>query len=64
MEFMHEDFLLRGPTAKRLFHDVAKDLPIIDYHCHLPPKDLAEPQLWKPFRSLVGRRSLQVARDA
>ncbi|MBC2601907.1 glucuronate isomerase [Puniceicoccus vermicola] len=42
MEFLHDDFLLRGPTAKRLYHDVAKDLPIIDYHCHLPPKDLAE----------------------
>ncbi len=41
MEFLHDDFLLRGPTARRLFHEVARDLPIIDYHCHLPPVDLA-----------------------
>jgi len=41
MEFLHDDFLLRGPTARRLFHEVVRDLPIIDYHCHLPPADLA-----------------------
>ncbi len=39
---MQEDFLLRGETARRLYFEVARDLPIIDYHCHLPPKDLAE----------------------
>lgn len=41
MEFLHDDFLLETPTARRLFHEVARDLPIIDYHCHLPPVDLA-----------------------
>ncbi len=41
MKFLNEDFLLEGATAKRLFHEVGKDLPIIDYHCHLPPGDLA-----------------------
>lgn len=41
MKFLHEDFLLQSPTAKRLYHEVAEGLPIIDYHCHLPPADIA-----------------------
>lgn len=36
-----EDFLLETDLARRLFHDVAKNLPIIDYHCHLPPEQIA-----------------------
>jgi glucuronate isomerase len=39
--FLTEDFLLHGTAAKRLYHDFAKDLPIIDYHCHLPPDEIA-----------------------
>jgi glucuronate isomerase len=39
--FLTEDFLLQGKAAKRLYHDFAKDLPIIDYHCHLPPDEIA-----------------------
>ncbi len=39
--FMDENFLLQGKTARALFHEVAKDLPIIDYHCHLPPAEIA-----------------------
>lgn len=42
MSFIHDDFLLHTPMAERLYHEVAKDLPIIDYHCHLPPLDLAD----------------------
>jgi len=34
--FIHDDFLLHGDVARDLYHRVAKDLPIIDYHCHLP----------------------------
>ena len=41
MNFIHEDFLLQGATARRLYHEVAEQLPIIDYHCHLSPDDLA-----------------------
>lgn len=41
MTFIHDDFLLQGTIARRLFHEVAADLPIIDYHCHLPPEDIA-----------------------
>ncbi len=36
-----DDFLLQGKAAQRLYHDFAKDLPIIDYHCHLPPDEIA-----------------------
>ena len=39
--FMDENFLLQTRTAQRLYHDHAKALPIIDYHCHLPPEDIA-----------------------
>ncbi len=40
--FIHDDFLLQTPTARRLYHEYAAPEPILDYHCHLPPKDLAE----------------------
>ena len=40
--FIHDDFLLETKQAKWLYHEVAETLPIIDYHCHLPPKDVAE----------------------
>ena len=40
--FMDENFLLTNPTAERLYHDYAKDMPIFDYHCHLSPKEIAE----------------------
>ncbi|HLV22048.1 MAG TPA: glucuronate isomerase, partial [Polyangiaceae bacterium] len=40
--FLDEDFLLHGETARRLYHDVARKLPIVDYHCHLPAAELAQ----------------------
>jgi len=40
--FIHENFLLQSPAAIRLYHDFAAEMPIIDYHCHLSPKDIAE----------------------
>lgn len=39
--FISEDFLLRSETARILYHDYAKEMPIIDYHCHLPPDQIA-----------------------
>ncbi len=39
--FITEDFLLDTSWAKKLYHEVAAELPIIDYHAHLPPADLA-----------------------
>ncbi|AFL85042.1 glucuronate isomerase [Belliella baltica DSM 15883] len=40
-KFLNEDFLLKNDFAKTLYHDYASKLPIIDYHCHLSPKDIA-----------------------
>lgn len=40
--FLNEDFLLETETAKRLYHEYAAALPIIDYHCHLPPDQIAD----------------------
>jgi glucuronate isomerase len=40
--FIMENFLLSNTTAVELYHRFAKDQPIIDYHCHLPPKEIAE----------------------
>jgi glucuronate isomerase len=39
--FLDENFLLETNTAERLYHDWAENQPIIDYHCHLPPEQLA-----------------------
>lgn len=41
-QFMDQDFLLSTETAKRLYHEVAEQLPIIDYHCHINPQEIAE----------------------
>jgi glucuronate isomerase len=46
MAYLDEDFLLHSPTARRLFHEVAKDQPIIDYHCHLSPREIATNHRW------------------
>ena len=40
-KFLDENFLLQSKTAERLYHDFAKEMPIIDYHCHLPPDQIA-----------------------
>ena len=40
-EFMSEDFLLQNKTAKFLYHEHAKKMPIYDYHCHLPADRIA-----------------------
>lgn len=39
--FITEDFVLQTEAARRLYHDYAEKLPIIDYHCHLPPDQIA-----------------------
>ncbi len=40
--FLDEDFLLTTGAAQRLYHEYAKDMPIFDFHCHLPPAEIAE----------------------
>ena len=48
--FIHENFMLQSETAVHLFHNHAKELPIIDYHCHLDPKEIADEH---KFRSIT-----------
>ena len=40
--FMDENFLLSTPTAQKLFHDYAEKTPVLDYHCHINPKEIAQ----------------------
>jgi len=42
MKFITDDFLLHGRTARHLYHRHAAPQPILDYHCHLPPRDIAD----------------------
>ena len=42
IEFMTENFLLSNETAQRLYHDYAASQPIVDYHCHVSPKEMYE----------------------
>ncbi len=41
-KFLDDNFVLQTKTAQILFHEYAKDMPIIDYHCHLNPKEIAD----------------------
>ena len=40
--FMDKDFMLQSPTAQHLYHDYAAGMPICDYHCHIPPREIYE----------------------
>ena len=42
MKFISDNFLLHSDAAVRLYHDHAANQPILDYHCHLSPQDVAE----------------------
>ena len=46
-KFMDKDFLLETETAKKLFHEHAAKMPIIDYHCHINPQEIAEDRQFK-----------------
>ena len=38
--FMDKDFLLSTDTAKKLFHEIAEPMPVLDYHCHINPEEI------------------------
>ena len=40
--FLTRDFLLKNDTAKKLYHDFAAEMPIVDYHCHINPQEIYE----------------------
>jgi glucuronate isomerase len=50
MAFIHDDFLLQTGAARRLYHTHAENLPIFDFHCHLPVAEIAEN---RRFRNLT-----------
>ncbi len=50
--FITDNFLLHNETAIHLYHDFAKDMPIIDYHCHLPPKEIADDQHYRSITEM------------
>ncbi len=49
-KFLDEDFLLQTDSARELYHEWAEPLPVIDYHCHLNPKEIA---VDRTFRNLT-----------
>ncbi len=44
--YIHEDWLLHSKSACELYHRYAENEPIMDYHCHLPPAEIAEDRRW------------------
>lgn len=51
-KFLDTDFLLSNDTARILYHDYAKDMPIIDYHCHIDAKEIYEDKRFKNITEL------------
>ena len=47
MSFINNDFMLRNETAKKIYHEFAEGMPIIDYHCHLPIQMISENKKFK-----------------
>ncbi|MGD0745596.1 MAG: glucuronate isomerase [Verrucomicrobiota bacterium] len=47
MKFIHEHFLLQTRAARQLYHRFAEEEPILDFHCHLPPREIAENRRFK-----------------
>lgn len=50
--FIHDDFLLGCESARQLYHDYVATLPIIDYHCHLPPEEVARNHRFRSMTEL------------
>ncbi len=46
-KFINDDFLLENKYSRALFHDYAENLPLIDFHCHLDPQEIAEDKHWE-----------------
>ena len=56
--FMGKDFMLKNETARHLFHTYSEDMPIIDYHCHIPPKEIYEDRRYNNIAEVwLGGRS-------
>ena len=45
--FIKDDFMLETSSGRRLYHEYASEMPIIDYHCHLSPREIAQDKYWE-----------------
>ena len=62
MSFINDDFLLTTDAARELYHGYAEKMPIIDYHCHLPPAEIAEDKTWENIAQVwLGARCARTA---
>lgn len=62
--FLDQDFLLQTDTARELYHEHAAKMPIIDYHCHLDPRQIAENHQFEDLTEIwLGGDQLQMAGD-
>ena len=52
-QFIGEDFLLSSPQAQHLYHIYAEPMPIIDFHCHLPPQQIAADKHWQNITEIL-----------
>ncbi|MBR4866911.1 MAG: glucuronate isomerase, partial [Clostridia bacterium] len=53
MGIINENFMLKNKTAEKLYHEYAEKLPIIDYHCHLKPAEIAEDHKFEHITELM-----------
>lgn len=51
-KFMDENFLLTTETARKLYHEYAAQAPVLDYHCHLDPKEIAQDRKFRNMTEL------------
>lgn len=51
-KFINKDFLLQNAYARELFHNYAEKQPLIDFHCHLDPKEIAQDKHWDTIADL------------
>ena len=59
--FIHDDFLLTNDTSRNLYHEFASKMPIIDYHCHLPPQEIANDKTWETITELFKNHFERIA---
>ena len=55
--FMDKDFLLETETAKHLFHDYSDPMPLVDYHCHISPKEIYEDRRFNNIAEVAFQRN-------
>ena len=54
LKALPENFLLKNETAKKLYNDYAKNMPIIDYHCHVSPQEMYENKTFNIVKTNTG----------